>query len=420
MRVLHVTRDFPPRINGGISVAVGTLVREQRTLGIDTRVVSFDAWRPSRGAPPETMRPCEVAEDPHLGWVARLGSDADPDDAARGAARWRPDVVHVHHDMLWGFGASIAQASDATTCLTVHVLHAATDALRGVEAPTMSRVAQERALSEADAIIAPCDDVADRLRRGGLSGARVWTVPHGVAVPRDDLDRAAISIGAERSCPRTTELGSSVASGATVASSAFYDHARTYTVLYAGRFSDIKGTGDWLDAIPRVASRFPDTRFEIAGGNPDSPKRDRRWRRRWEAAALALEPSDADRGVHLLGWLAGGALRDAIVRADIVVVPSWYETFGLAAAESMALGRCVVATRVGGLRALIVDEQSGLLTDPQSPGALATRVCDALEGTSHDRTTWGANAARRIATHFDPVCAAQRTLNVYRCATKSV
>ena len=95
MRVLHVTRDFPPRRNGGLSTAVAGLVG---ATPCPTAVLSFDAWRP-RGKSKPTLRDTEH--------VARLASPRDLPKARRFAETFAPTHVHVHHAMLFPFAASL-------------------------------------------------------------------------------------------------------------------------------------------------------------------------------------------------------------------------------------------------------------------------------------------------------------------------
>ncbi|WP_158579858.1 glycosyltransferase family 4 protein [Geodermatophilus marinus] len=70
--------------------------------------------------------------------------------------------------------------------------------------------------------------------------------------------------------------------------------------------------------------------------------------------------------------------RPHVEAADVVLVPSRIESFGLAAVEALLLGRPVVATRVGGLPEVIRAGETGLLVDPDAPRALADAIIDLL------------------------------------------
>src|ERR671922_1058265 len=116
-------------------------------------------------------------------------------------------------------------------------------------------------------------------------------------------------------------------------------------VLYAGRLSPEKGVEELLAATQGM-------RLVVAG---DGPLRDR------VPGALGFVPHDE------LERLYG--------RAAVVACPSRREGFGVVCAEAMAHGRTVVASAVGGLLDLVVDEETGLLVPPRDPAALR----DALE-----------------------------------------
>ena len=99
----------------------------------------------------------------------------------------------------------------------------------------------------------------------------------------------------------------------------------------------------------------------------------------------------------MLGYVADvPALLNAV---DMVLVPSRWEGFGLAAAEAMAAGRPVVATRVAGLEDLIDHGQTGLLIERGSVVALAEAIVQ-LAGDAGLRERLGAAARRHVATHY--------------------
>jgi starch synthase len=80
----------------------------------------------------------------------------------------------------------------------------------------------------------------------------------------------------------------------------------------------------------------------------------------------------------------------AYEEADVVAVPSRFEPLGMVAAEALALGAPVVASRVGGLPDIVEHGVGGLLVPPGDPAALAAALCRLLE----DRDLAGALAAR--------------------------
>jgi D-inositol-3-phosphate glycosyltransferase len=97
--------------------------------------------------------------------------------------------------------------------------------------------------------------------------------------------------------------------------------------------------------------------------------------------------------------------------ADVVAVPSNYESFGLVAVEAMACGTPVVATRAGGLAFTVEEGVSGLLVPPRSPGALAGALTAVL--TDPDLRQTLAAGARPTAERFAWPAVAASILHVY-------
>lgn len=343
MHVLHLTRDHPPRGNGGLSTAVGGMTAATVAAGHRCSVVSFDAWRPRGGGehgPP-------AAEDVAGVAVLRLRGP-DQLDAARAWARGRrADVVHVHDGFLW----EASEGLGAPRVFSVHVAQVAMARWRGLDPLPRSATLQQRALAEADRVVVPSPGV-----EVAVDAARRRVVPLGV----QDHPRARAAVGAPRP-----------------------DAA----LLFVGRFADVKGLDRLFAAWARVRSVRPAT-LTVVGGLPDSPKGERRWRRRlaqWAAGAPWEAP----------GWLRGDALSDAYAAATVLVVPSVYETFGLTTAEGMLHGLPVVATDTPGSRWLV--REGGTIVGHR-PEDLAVGILRILDGDPRATGVAAAASVRARAT----------------------
>jgi glycosyltransferase involved in cell wall biosynthesis len=165
-------------------------------------------------------------------------------------------------------------------------------------------------------------------------------------------------------------------------------------IVYVGRISPEKGLHVLLDAFEQVLARRPDARLRIVGGAQVVPKE------------FIVDLSD-DPEVRNLGRFYGGenyidflrkrvrgplqgrvsfegelrheAVAKLLPGASVLVLPSLVETFGMPAAEAMAAGIPVVASRIGGLPEVVVEGKTGLLAKANSPIALAQALLRVLD-----------------------------------------
>ncbi len=142
-------------------------------------------------------------------------------------------------------------------------------------------------------------------------------------------------------------------------------------VLYVGRFDPRKGIETLVHAVnePIVRDSF-EVELMIAGGSrpgeKDGMERDR-------IAAIVQDLHLTDH-TTFLGALDHTKLPTYYAAADVCVVPSHYEPFGLVAIEAMASGTPVVASEVGGLKFTVIPEETGLLVPAQNETAFAEAI----------------------------------------------
>jgi D-inositol-3-phosphate glycosyltransferase len=105
--------------------------------------------------------------------------------------------------------------------------------------------------------------------------------------------------------------------------------------------------------------------------------------------------------VTFLGAQPQAVLRDYYVAADVVVMPSYYESFGMVALEAMACGRPVIASRVGGLASTVRDGITGFLVPDGNADMLAQRLDRALADPAL-RARLGAAGVEWAAEHGWP------------------
>ena len=147
-------------------------------------------------------------------------------------------------------------------------------------------------------------------------------------------------------------------------------------------------------------------RLVIVGGDRDEGRDDERARLRARADTLGIGPWVDFRGPQLQP-----ALPEYYRAADLCLVPSHHESFGMAALEAMACGAAVVASRVGGLATTIQDGVTGVLVPPRDEAALAGAIA-ALLADEPRRRALGRQAARR-AQGFAWPTVARALVDVY-------
>jgi D-inositol-3-phosphate glycosyltransferase len=140
--------------------------------------------------------------------------------------------------------------------------------------------------------------------------------------------------------------------------------AKEQVVLFVGRIEPLKGIDLLLRAVSSLDSRF---HVLVIGGDGKDVAR------KSELAALAAELRIAGK-VTFLDAVPHDALPLYYNAADICVVPSYYESFGLVAVEAMACGVPVIASRVGGLKETVQDGQTGYLIPWLCPEPFAERL----------------------------------------------
>jgi glycosyltransferase involved in cell wall biosynthesis/uncharacterized membrane protein YbhN (UPF0104 family) len=132
-------------------------------------------------------------------------------------------------------------------------------------------------------------------------------------------------------------------------------------VVAVGRLAPEKGFDVLVAAVSRLGDEGVSVEVEIVG---DGPERDR----------LMATGRRLGVALELPGRLGRADLYARMAAAHVVAVPSRREGLGLAAVEALALGRPVVASRVGGLVETVEDGVDGLLVAPDDPGALAAAL----------------------------------------------
>jgi D-inositol-3-phosphate glycosyltransferase len=299
------------------------------------------------------------------------------------------DLIHSHY---WLSGQVGWLAKERWGVPLIHSMHTlgkvknAALALGDDPEPTARLVGEDQVVDAADRLIANTDQEASELvRLYGADPDRVSTVNPGV-----DLDRF--------------RPGDKLAARESVGLP-----ADAQVLLFVGRIQPLKAPDVLLRAAAELIAREPDRRDKlvvaVVGGPSGSglaePTHLHRLARRLGIADVVrfVKPVDQTR---LADWYRA---------ADIAVVPSYSESFGLVAIEAQACGTPVVAARVGGLATAVADGRSGTLITGHDPGDYATAVARLLDAPNR-LVDFGENAVEHAAC-FGWSATAAATADVY-------
>ncbi|MBD2520436.1 SUMF1/EgtB/PvdO family nonheme iron enzyme [Nostoc sp. FACHB-973] len=167
-------------------------------------------------------------------------------------------------------------------------------------------------------------------------------------------------------------------------------------VLYVGRFDQRKGIETLVRAVNESELRDSKNLKLIIGGGNTPGNSDGIERDRIEQIVNELGMSDF---TTFAGRLSQDILPTYYAAADVCVVPSHYEPFGLVAIEAMASGTPVVASDVGGLQFTVIPEETGLLAPPQDVTAFATAI-DRILLNPEWRDELGKTGRKRVISKF--------------------
>ncbi len=174
--------------------------------------------------------------------------------------------------------------------------------------------------------------------------------------------------------------------------------ADSLVVGTAGRLATVKGPEVLIEAARHILAKKTSVFFVFAGDGDLRPRLERK------TAELGIE-----KHVAFLGW------RDDIARIlslyDIFVLPSLNEGMGRVLAEAMALGKPIVASRVGGIPDLVIHGKNGFLVPPKNPEELATSIGILLED-SEKRAEMG-KSGKAMASHFSKEKMVEKIAKLY-------
>jgi glycogen(starch) synthase len=385
-RLLILSWEYPPLIEGGLARHVRKLAEALVDLDIDVHVLT----RGGEESPAEERaggvaiyrirepkRPTDLGE--FVAWVERMNSDMLAAGVELGD-RYSFDLVHGHDWLVANACDHLAKRFRAPLVTTIHATEHGRHQGWVDQHPQSYIHGVERWITNRSDRVIACsyymrEQIADIF---GVEEERVSVIPNGID-PRDLQPQDP----AELQRMRLEFAGPD-----------------EKLVLLVGRLVYEKGFQLALEAMPRVVARVPGTRFLVAGSGTHE----------LELRRQAQELGLMEQGTFL-GWIGDDVLHSLYPIADICVVPSIYEPFGLVALEAMASGCPCIVADTGGLREVVPHEEAGLrfrARDPESLADMAVRLLGD-EKLGQRLVSEGLDHIRR----FDWADIAEQTAEVY-------
>ena len=371
--------------SGGMNVYVRELVSSLSQIGIECTTFT----RADReGLPAEVLvepghRVVHIEAGPH-----HLPKEALPeisDQFCHGVMEWidaneKPDIIHGNYWLSGVVGHHLKHELDVPFVSTFHTL-ARVKAEGGDPEPKWRDRAEAEIIQCSDAICVSCVEEEEQFRR-------LYGNPHGrIEIIAPGVEHAFFAPGDQAGARRAINVDPDIP-----------------FVLFVGRIQPLKGPDVAIRAL--AALERPEAQLAIVGGssgrNGDVQAS--------EARALVDELGLHDQ-VHFIEPKPHHILSTWYRAADVVLVPSRSESFGLVALEAAACGVPVVASAVGGLLSLVDDGETGYLIEGRKPADYADAMRTILND-SELAASMGKAAVER-AKAYTWRAAAERLRDVY-------
>lgn len=316
-------------------------------------------------------------------------------DFANSVERWilsegvRPDIVHSHYWLSGRCGVRLKDSLGIPLANSFHTLGKVKDAARtDTESPSTTDrlLTEQEVIARSDCVIASTPyEFDDLLEHYGASPERLCVSPPGV-------DHDIFHPGDKAQARRRLEFGDE------------------HIVLFAGRVQAHKGTYVAVQALTHLVERdapgAATTVLHIVGGASGREGDDELVR-----CHETISQNSLSGRVRFFDPLPHHELADHYRAADVVIVPSRSESFGLVAAEAQACGTPVVAANTGGLPYVVNAAESGLLVDNHDARAFAVAIAAILDHPSFAERLASGGVA--FSKKFSWEATAERLLELY-------
>jgi glycogen(starch) synthase len=381
-----ISWEYPPVIEGGLGRHVRKLSEHLVKDGVEMHVLTRGSGRLPVEEERHGVIVHRVREPPYpkdidafVRWVDAMNADMY-EMGMELCERLEFDLVHSHDWLVAGAAQRVARRIGRPWLTTIHATEFGRHQGYVKTYPQSHIHASERKMARrADAVITCSRYMGSHVATVfGVPSERITVIPNGID-PRD-LEPVVADLPALR---------------------ARYASPEERLVLLVGRLVYEKGFHLALDALAPVIKRSGNVRFVVAGTGTAEAELKRQARR------LGLRAHGS-----FLGWVGDDMLHSLYRVAEIAIVPSIYEPFGLVALEAMASGCLCIVADTGGLREVVPGDGTVGLRFPSRDSAALGELLEQVLTDDAGRTRLVAEARAHVL-RFDWVAVAGRTRELY-------
>ncbi|WP_026776773.1 glycogen synthase [Polaribacter sp. Hel_I_88] len=401
MKTLFYTREFPPYVYGGAGVHVEYLADELSKL-MDVEVRCFGDQDSKEGSLSVKGFPYENevfknADDKLKAVFQTLSTglhmNADVIDA---------DVVHCHTWYAHFAGIMAKLCYGIPLVITTHSL----EPLRPWKREQLGRGydasswIEKTAIEMADALIAVSEETkVDVLKHFNVDENKVKVIYNGINLQQYITTKDSSTLDAYK-----------------------IDKTKPY-VLFVGRITRQKGIIHLVNAIKYID---PDTQIVLCAGAPDTKE---------IGKEMEIAVHEVQKTRNNVIWIDKMVTKKEIIElyshAAVFCCPSIYEPFGIINIEAMACNTAVVASAVGGIKEVVVHNETGILVpveqqkeapfEPVNPDKFAKDLADGINKVIADpvlRKSMAEKGRKRVEDHFDWIAIAKQVEELYKSLKK--
>jgi glycogen(starch) synthase len=410
MKIVHFSWEYPPVIYGGLGTFATEISKKQKEFGHDVTVFTLN--KDNLLATSDQINNVEVYRPKTLDFSKPYWLCADHELRSWGpyfkffadvlsyniisASQFVNSLVRKNgrtfdivdaHDWLGIMGGMVAK-KELGLPLMFHVHSTEVGRSIGRGSHTIKDIEFEGG-QIADCVITVSNAMADELLKLGFPQDKIKPCWNGV--DPEKYDPAKVSNEDRLALRRSYGV---------------QDHETL--LFFIGRLVTVKGADKLIRAMPQVLKEFPAVKLLIVGiGDMEN-----------ELRSIIDGLGIREKVIMKTEFISETERIRHYAAADLVVLPSLYEPFGIVCTEAMSMAKPVVvgARGTNGMREQVIpsgENQCGIHVNPFEPKDVAWGIIQVLQ-TPDKGAQWGKNARQRVITHFSWDAVTRRTIDIYK------